>query len=52
MDGQDRVHLAVALVVIVLIGAGYWLMTEMRRAGQLEECLMQRRRNCDQLLAR
>ena len=49
MDGRDRQNLAVALVVLVLIGVGYWLMIEMRYRGRLEECLMQRRRDCQNL---
>lgn len=50
MDRRDRQNLAVALVVILLIGLGYWVMTSMRRQSQIEDCLMQRRRDCDHLM--
>jgi uncharacterized membrane protein YjjP (DUF1212 family) len=50
MDQQDRQNIAVAVVVIVLIVAGVWLMNTMRRNGQVEDCLMAHRRNCDALL--
>lgn len=50
MDRRDRQNLAVAVVVILLIGVGYWVMTSIRRQGKIEECLMQRRSNCDQLV--
>ncbi len=50
MDRQDWQNLTVALVVLVLIGTTYWVMSRVRLQGQIEECLMQRRRNCDQLV--
>ena len=50
MDGQDRQNLVVALVVVVLLVAAYWLLTNLHRGSQVEDCLLQRRRNCDQLL--
>jgi uncharacterized membrane protein YjjP (DUF1212 family) len=50
MNQQDRQNIAVAVVVIVLIVAGVWLMNTMRRNGQVEDCLMAHRRNCDALL--
>jgi hypothetical protein len=50
VDQQDRQNIAVAVVVIVLILAGVWLMNTMRRNGQVEDCLMAHRRNCDALL--
>ena len=49
MDHRDRQNLAVALVIVILIGATYWVMTEMSRNARLEECLMRRRLNCEQL---
>ncbi|WP_375457906.1 hypothetical protein [uncultured Enterovirga sp.] len=52
MDRQDRQNIAVALVVLVLIAGTYWLLSEMKRGSQLEDCLMQRRRNCDALIQR
>lgn len=48
MDGQDRQNIAVALVVIVLLGAASWLLTTMHRGTKLEECLLARGRNCEQ----
>lgn len=50
MDQRDRQNLAVAVVVIVLVVAGVWLMNTMRRNGLVEDCLMAHRRNCDALL--
>lgn len=50
MDRRDRQNLVVAVVVVLLIGGGYWLMSSIRLQGKIEECLMQRRRNCDQLV--
>lgn len=52
MDQQDKQNLAVAAVVVAILVAAVWLMTEMKRHGQVEDCLMARRRNCDQLLQR
>lgn len=52
MDRQDKQNLAAAIVVVAILIAGYWLMTTMHRHGIVEECLMQRRRNCDQLMDR
>ena len=49
MDQRDRQNLAVAIVVVLLIGLGYWVMSSMRAQSRLEECLMQRRRDCDQI---
>jgi hypothetical protein len=50
VDQRDRQNLAVAVVVIVLVVAGVWLMYTMRRNGLVEDCLMAHRRNCDALL--
>lgn len=50
MDRRDRQNLVVAVVVVLLIAGGYWLMSSIRLQGKIEECLMQRRRNCDQLV--
>lgn len=52
MDRQDRQNLLVAVVVLALIAGAYWLMSELHRQGQVEDCLMQRRRNCDAILRR
>lgn len=49
MDQRDRQNLAVGLVVVALIAVVFLLMSEMRRNAAVEDCLMQRRRNCDQL---
>lgn len=48
MDGQDRLHLLVAVFVLALAFAAYWLMSELDRRGKLEQCLMARRRDCAQ----
>ena len=47
MDPRDRQNLAVAVVVVLLVVVGVWLMNTMRRNGQVEDCLMAHRRNCD-----
>lgn len=52
MDTRDRQNLAAAIVVIVLVIAGVWLMNTMRRNSEVEDCLMQHRRNCDAILQR
>lgn len=49
MDQRDRQNLAVAVLVLVLIGISYYLFSSIRLQGKIEECLMQRRKNCDQL---
>jgi hypothetical protein len=50
VDQRDRQNLIVAIVVIVLIGLSYWIMSSVRLQGRLEKCLMQRRKNCEQLI--
>ncbi len=47
MDPQDRLHVAVALVVLVLLGGAYWLMDAMHRNARLEACLLARGRTCE-----
>lgn len=49
LDRSDRQNLAAGLLVIVLIGLAYWMMTSISANTRLEECLQQRRRNCEQL---
>ena len=48
MDQRDRQNLIVAVVIVGLIVAAYWLMSELNRRGKLEQCLMARRRDCVQ----
>ena len=50
MDQRDRQNLVVAIVVLVLIGVSYYVFSSIRLQGKIEECLMQRRQNCDQLV--
>lgn len=50
MDQRDRQNLIAAIVVVVLIGVTYWVMSGMRLQSKIEDCLMQRRKNCDQLV--
>ena len=52
MDQRDRQNIAVGLVIVLLIGLTYWVMTEMRRNALLEDCLRQRRRDCEEILRR
>ncbi len=49
MDRRDRQNLAVAIVALAILAGGYWLMNAMHRNAQLEECLMRRRLNCEQI---
>ena len=48
MDPQDRLHVAIALVVLLLLGGATWVMIAMRQNEKLEACLMARGRNCEQ----
>jgi hypothetical protein len=52
VDSRDRQNLAVALVVVALVVATYWLMNAMSRNARLEECLMARQRNCERIVER
>lgn len=52
MDQGDKQNLLVAAVVIAMIVGAYWLITTIHRNGKLEECLMARRRNCEQFSGR
>jgi hypothetical protein len=49
-EGQEphsRRGAVIALVLLLaLVAAGYFLMTALRRNGDLEDCLMAGRRNC------
>jgi hypothetical protein len=51
VDRRDRQNLAVAALVLTLIFGATWLMSELKRQGRIEECLMQRRKNCEQILS-
>jgi len=50
VDPRDRQNLTVAIVAVALIVGAYWLVSQLHRQGQIEDCLMQRRRNCEQLV--
>lgn len=42
-----RTSASMGLIVILLLAiAGVWLVRELRREAQIEDCLMQGRRNC------
>ena len=47
-DGGDnrRGALVGLAITIVLVVAGYYLMTALREQGKLEDCLMAHRTNC------
>ena len=48
MDARDRQNLMVAIVAVLLVFGSYWLLSRLHRQGQIEDCLMQRRKNCEQ----
>jgi hypothetical protein len=42
-----RTNASMGLIVILLLAiAGVWLVRELREKAQIEDCLMQGRRNC------
>jgi hypothetical protein len=45
-DGSRRPAVIGLIVVLVLVVAGYFLMTALRQNANLEDCLMSGRRNC------
>ena len=49
MNQRDRQNLGAGIAVLLLIGLTYWVITVMTANARLEECLQQRRRNCEQL---
>jgi hypothetical protein len=40
------VNAAVAVLVVLLIGAGAWISDRLARQARLEDCMMAHRRNC------
>lgn len=46
-DGGSRRGAVIGLLVtLLLVVAGYYLMTSLREQGRLEDCLMAHRTNC------
>jgi len=45
-DGSRRPAVIGLIVVLVLVVAGYFLMSALRQNADLEDCLMSGRRNC------
>lgn len=45
-DGNRRGAVIGLLVTLLLVVAGYYLMTSLREQGRLEDCLMSHRTNC------
>lgn len=45
-DIRTKQALLTAIVVLVLFGAGFWLVQEFHRAIHVHECFEQGRRNC------
>jgi hypothetical protein len=46
-DGSGRRGAVIGLLVtLLLVVAGYYLMTSLREQGRLEDCLMSHRTNC------
>ena len=45
-DVRTKQALLTAIVVLVLFGAGFWLVQEFHRAIHVHECFEQGRRNC------
>ena len=50
MDRRDKQNLASVLVVLALVVVGYWLTVTLRRQSAIQDCLLARGRNCDQLI--
>ena len=44
--GNRRGALIGLLITALIVVAGYWLMTELRNQGKMEDCLMSGRSNC------
>ena len=44
--GSRRGALIGLLITALIVVAGYWLMTELRSQGKLQDCLMSGRTNC------
>ena len=45
-DGNRRGAVIGLLITLLLVVAGYYLMTSLREQGRLEDCLMAHRTNC------
>jgi hypothetical protein len=46
-DGGNRRGAVIGLLItLLLVVAGYYLMTSLREQGRLEDCLMSHRTNC------
>jgi heme/copper-type cytochrome/quinol oxidase subunit 4 len=45
-DARIRNTLIGFVIVLLLLGAGYWLVDEMNKSARLQSCLEQGRRNC------
>jgi hypothetical protein len=49
-DGADRQrmreNLAAALIIVLLLGMGYWLIDELRASAHITACLEAGHRNC------
>jgi hypothetical protein len=46
-EPPNRRTAMVAIVAIVILGiAGWWISTELRHASNIQDCVMQGRRNC------
>ncbi len=49
---RQTASLAALVVTLVLVVAGLFLVQTLRRGGQIEDCLMAGRINCDRLIQR
>ena len=43
---RSRLTLGAAVIVVALIGGGYWLVDEFYKSRKLQDCLMGGWRNC------
>ncbi|SEG18455.1 hypothetical protein [Bosea lathyri] len=50
-DWKTTVNLLGVIVVLVLLGAGIWLLLELDRARKAQDCLSSTMRNCRQIRA-
>lgn len=50
-DWKMTVNLLAVIAVLLLLGAGLWLLLELDRARKAQDCLASTQRNCRQIRA-